>query len=299
MSRTSAFRVTSVPDAFVFLLLKEAKELRLKRRGQVADLVEKERPALAGGYAAGIVPDGPGEGPLHVSEELALQKLGGKRRAGDDAERLSRPGAPLMDGPWPGQSCPFRSLRGGGPWPLKRPRDGQGPRPSASGGWSSRDRSRGAPAQIFLQGRDSLLERPHFKYALDRQLDLGGRERFRDVVAGPAPHRLDGRIDGGVSRDDDDLQPGDRGQKRRNEIEPVLGPEPQVHEGKLEGPTGGLGKGVPGTADADDPMALRFEAYGQGPADVGLVVDDENVQRRADRVDLQAPCGINGFNIQE
>ena len=52
----------------VFAVLDEAQQLGLDRKRQVADLIQKEGAALAGGDPTGVIPQSPGEGPLHMPE---------------------------------------------------------------------------------------------------------------------------------------------------------------------------------------------------------------------------------------
>ena len=67
----------------------DAQQLRLQPHGHVADLVEEERAPVA---LPRSVPTrsalGAGEGAAHVAEELALEELGGDRRAVERHEEL-------------------------------------------------------------------------------------------------------------------------------------------------------------------------------------------------------------------
>ena len=62
-------------DPFILLLLEDSQQLGLQRQGQVADFIEEEGAALAGGDTAQMISQRAGEGPLDMAEELALQKL--------------------------------------------------------------------------------------------------------------------------------------------------------------------------------------------------------------------------------
>src|SRR4051812_23721578 len=57
-------------DSLEFALLEDAEELRLGRVGQLADLVEEDRPAGGALEAAGALAVGAGEGAALVAEEL-------------------------------------------------------------------------------------------------------------------------------------------------------------------------------------------------------------------------------------
>ena len=66
--------------------------------GKVADFVEEERSAFGLLDAAHAAEKGPGEGPLFVAEELALQKAFAERGTIDLHEGLLRPQAIVVDG---------------------------------------------------------------------------------------------------------------------------------------------------------------------------------------------------------
>src|SRR5262249_49832618 len=69
------------PEALEFLLLQDPQELRLELEGNLADLVEEERPPVGNFEPADLLPDRPGEGAPLVTEELALEETRGDRRA--------------------------------------------------------------------------------------------------------------------------------------------------------------------------------------------------------------------------
>ncbi len=75
MMRALARRGHVVADPLVGLLLQHPQQLHLKVEGQVAHLVEEERPAGGRLEAAGPVAGGAGEGAAHVAEQLALEQL--------------------------------------------------------------------------------------------------------------------------------------------------------------------------------------------------------------------------------
>src|SRR5258706_15996478 len=86
-----------VTDALVLPFLDEAQELGLKRQRQVADLIEKKCPAVAGGHPARIIANSVGECALLMPKQLALKQFRRQRRAGDDAEWPPRARAPAVD----------------------------------------------------------------------------------------------------------------------------------------------------------------------------------------------------------
>src|SRR5262249_46310078 len=66
-------------EALEFLLLEHPQELRLELEGNLADLVEEERPAVGHFEPADLLRDRPREGAALVTEELALEEPGGDR----------------------------------------------------------------------------------------------------------------------------------------------------------------------------------------------------------------------------
>jgi hypothetical protein len=66
-------------DAIEVLLFQRAQDLRLKRQGQIADLVEKQGAAMRELELPELAPGGAGERALLVSEELGLEQVLGNR----------------------------------------------------------------------------------------------------------------------------------------------------------------------------------------------------------------------------
>jgi len=79
--------------------LEEPQELRLHRQRHVTDLVEEQRAPLRELDPPRLVLERPRERAPHVPEELALQELGGQRRAVDRVEGPRRSAAVRVDGP--------------------------------------------------------------------------------------------------------------------------------------------------------------------------------------------------------
>ena len=70
------------------VFLQDAEQLRLRLERELADLVEEDRPPIGKLEPADSPGDGAGEGPLLVTEQLALHEPGGKCRAVELDERL-------------------------------------------------------------------------------------------------------------------------------------------------------------------------------------------------------------------
>ena len=85
-------------QALELLLLQGAKQLGLQLRGDVADLVEEQRPLVGQLEAADLLADGAREGALLVAEQLALQQAGGDGRAVELDEGPLPAGAQVVQG---------------------------------------------------------------------------------------------------------------------------------------------------------------------------------------------------------
>ena len=114
-TRTSTVSASFDADALEAPLLEHAQELRLDRERQLADLVEEERAAVRRLERARLRRDGAGERAALVAEQLALEEVLRDRRAVDDAKRLLRARARLVDERARRTSCRCRSRRGRAP----------------------------------------------------------------------------------------------------------------------------------------------------------------------------------------
>ena len=64
-----------IPDPAAFPFLEETEQLDLHRRRDLSDFVEKGRAAVGGLEDARMIPDGPGEGPPDMAEQLRFQQV--------------------------------------------------------------------------------------------------------------------------------------------------------------------------------------------------------------------------------
>ena len=90
--------VAAAADPHDLPLLKHAQQLHLEFRNQLADLVQEQGPAGGELQLADLAPDGSGEGPLLVAEQLALQDLVRDRAAIQGQEALLPAGAGVVQG---------------------------------------------------------------------------------------------------------------------------------------------------------------------------------------------------------
>ncbi len=98
MMRTSTSMVRVPPDALEGALLQDTQELDLKIGGQIPDLVEKQASSVGELEPALLDRGRPGEGPLLVAKELALQERLRKGGAVDLDERAVGARGVVVDG---------------------------------------------------------------------------------------------------------------------------------------------------------------------------------------------------------
>ena len=87
------------PQALEFAGLQDPEQFDLGRRGNFADLIEKDRAAVGLLETPRLLAQGPGEGALFVAKELAFQQGGGIGGAIDHHKRTGSAGAVGMNGP--------------------------------------------------------------------------------------------------------------------------------------------------------------------------------------------------------
>src|SRR5690606_7464329 len=186
-------------------LLEGAQQLDLDVRLHLRDLVEEERAAVGELEAAGLLVNGASEGALLVTEELVLEDLAGEGAAVDRDEGallagrllVDRAGDELLAGP----ALPHDQHAG-------------------TGGGDGLDDGvdlphlLGLPEHLAVAGEalEAPLELAVGRLDLvlvqgpgDERLEAVEVQRLGQVVVGAAAHRLDGRRDRALPRDDDDL----------------------------------------------------------------------------------------------
>ena len=263
-------------DALEPLLLEEAQQPCLEAGRELADLIEEERAALGGLDPAGLVADRAGEGAAGVAEQLAGQQLLGERGAVDGDER---PRAPRRE---PVEQPRQHPLAGAALAPQQhRHVVARGPAHHVQRGLHRRRRGRqlglghrvGEPP---LQLGEAALQLAPAAVALDRGLDLRGRERLGEVVLGAAPDRLDRGLEGCVGGDEDQLQARPLLEEPRDQVEPTLLAEAQVEEREVGGNSPELVERALAAAGLGDGAAECLEKRTQRGADVFLVIDDQD-----------------------
>jgi hypothetical protein len=259
-------------------LLEGAEQLDLEGGRHLADLVQEEGAAAGGHQEAVLVPDGAGEGSLHVAEELGLQQALGEGAAvdGDEGavgavgEAVDVAGQDLLAGA--ALAGDEDGGVGGG--------DGLGEADDLEEGAVLPDGpalARGVAAlDLLLEGHVLVLELAGLGGAAAEGDEVVVGEGFLEVVEGAAVDGLDGGLEGGLGGHEDDgdlgvpipdggqdVHAGDAGHAdvgdddvRRPSSQRLQGLFPLVRDRHLE------------------PLAAEEDL--QGVEDGGLVVDDQD-----------------------
>ena len=144
---------------------------------------------------------------------------------------------------------------------------------------------------MILQVGDAVAEPPDAGHPLEDAADLGGGERLGQVVERPPAHGLDGRVDRGVRRDDDDRESGLLQHHGFQQVEPRLIAEPEVDQDEIERPTLDPLQGVAARGRLLDPVAHRLQGQPEGAPDVRLVVHDQDLHGRTGEFVAAGPDG--------
>jgi hypothetical protein len=260
-------------------LLDDPQELGLGRRGQLRDLVEKQRSPVGQLEAAGPALLRTGVRPPLVPEQLVLDEPfrnrgdvdGHERPRGTRRESVERPGEELF---------PRSGLAGQDHGDVGR---GGPPDPFESLGERGRradDRRHAGQAGLGREEgvRDRAATRRHVP--LHEELQQVGVDRLAQEVRRARLHRGDGRLHGAEARQHDDRQPGIRRRSRREDRETVRPGELQVGENEAVAAAGlqppdGLVTG----RDGLHAVALPLEGLRQHRAERLPVLDEQDLGR--------------------
>jgi len=205
-------------DGRVFAFLKHAQEARLGLERHVADLVEEERAVIGLLEAPGVARIGAGEGPLLMTEELALDQLARDCRHVDGDERSGAALAVIV-------KRPRDELLAGAR--LARDRDGEVRAHEArEHAVDLLHRGRAADERQLLLGVRRqlalLVRRAAGERALDHADELAQVEGFGQILEGAALGRPHGGHEIVLRAHDDDAQIGADLLDARDEVEAVL-----------------------------------------------------------------------------
>jgi hypothetical protein len=133
--------------------------------------------------------------------------------------------------------------------------------------------------QLFLQPNNALFHGANGTDPFGDQKNLVGLERLGDVIEGAAANRFNRRVDGGVGRDDHDLEPWRGREEKGAQIHPALGSQPEVDECQVKRLQCRFRLSILGGADRRHAVAACLQAHRQRLANVRFIVDHQNVQR--------------------
>ena len=100
------------------------------------------------------------------------------------------------------------------------------------------------------------------------------------VVERPAAHGLDGRLDRGVGRDHDDVQPRGHAQQPRQQIQPLFLGQAKIEQGRIERSTAQQFQRLGAVAGLRGMMPKHFQRHPQRAAEAGVVVNYKDIHRR-------------------
>ncbi|MGB8958488.1 MAG: hypothetical protein WCC00_05705 [Candidatus Aminicenantales bacterium] len=252
-------------DLLDFTLLEDAQDLGLGPEAHVADLVEKDRAAVGLLELTRLLLRGPGEGPLLVAEELRFDELLRDGGAVDLDEGLAGPQAVGVD-------RPGDELLAGAALAVDE-----------HGGVGRGDLEDLLP-QVLDEGMvaDDLVvllglllevlalaaEARLLEGVADADKDALAMERLLQKIEGSELGRLDGRLDGPLPRDHDDLRHERPGPELGQNLETALPRHLDVQEDEV---------------DADRlPEHLQAVLAGRGLEELVAFVLEDHLQRLAD-----------------
>src|SRR5579862_4020248 len=247
------------PDPFEGALLQHSEELRLQGGRDVADLVQKEGPAVGELELAGPARDGAGEGALLVAEQLALEQRFGERG------RVHRDeGSRAVDGA--GDHFLARAALAQKQHGRVRLRGLLGR--LQGGGEADDDGFGGLGADRAPQGRA-------FQRASHRLFHERGLEGLLDEIVGAFLHGLDRLVDRAEGGDDDDRGLGAFLAQLLQHPKAVAFGKLEVQEDHVGVLVRDPGQGLPARSRAVDVELARGEAVHQRLAAVRIVVDHQ------------------------
>jgi hypothetical protein len=269
--------VSVAPD---LALLQGPQQLHLEGPGQLAHLVEEERPAVRRLEEPLLVPVRSRERATDEAEELRLEELLGDPPAvdGDEgharAQRLAmqHPGDQLLPRPAGagdehGGVVGRHLLRH-----LHRPPHGRRADDDLA--------EAGIRPDLPAQAPDLLAELlPLLGLAHDEQ-DIVGAEGLRNVVVGAFLHGLHGQIQATVRRHDQDQRPAAGFPVRLQELEAVELRHADVAENEIRLLLLGRGQPLLAVLGLDHVVPGVGQDEGEGLTESGVVVDDEDLHER-------------------
>ncbi len=269
-------QIRRAADALERLLLEEPEHLRLQSGCHLADLVQKDRPAVGRLEKAALLSVRAGERAALMTEELAFEQRFGQRGAGDVHERMTRPIARVVDDLG-------REVLAGAALAHEQHRGRRAHRYFLEQRAHARDRGAHADDPVeAVRLRLARAQGPHLaaqarrlERFLDQHRDFVDVERLVGVVIRAVLHRLDRVVHARVRRQHDDQRVGVVLLDLLQDRQPVGIRQPVVQQDEIDALVA-AGERLGGGLRFDNPIALVREAAGQRPANQLLVVHDED-----------------------
>ena len=261
-------------DALELAVLQDAQQLRLRRLVQISDFVEKDRAAVGQLELAAPERRRAGERPLLVAEELALDQLGRNRGAihlhertrGERAFAMDVGGQQLLAGP----GLSRQQHADVGPRHLGRLLHGLLERGRRS------DHPRRVPDQLAVALVLALQVRP-LERVLDDQQHAVARERLLEELERAHLRRLNRvghRAVTGDHHGSGSLIPLPH---RAQQVDAAAIGQPHVEQVDVGGRAAAFRRERRRRVEHADAIALALQDQTERPADVRLVVDDDDV----------------------
>ena len=128
------------------------------------------------------------------------------------------------------------------------------------GYWELNDTSGCNRSRSSFKCRYALLHAANGRHSFGDQLNLFRGKGLGNVIGRAPPHGFDRGVDGSISRDDNDLDPGASAENWGNQVESILRAQPQIHKRQVKDLSVGLCPGVLSIAYGGHAMAARLQA---------------------------------------
>ena len=253
--------------------LKDPDKPRLDVLRQGANLVEEDSAAMGALEQAAMSGDGAGKGSLDVAEECADHVPGRDGSCAQGDEGTIGPAASPVDGP--GQEL----LAGTG---LPGNQDVGPGRPDTVEELEDQLHAPASPDDLLVAGEtvpqpDVFGQQPALLHGPPDQVqNLLVLEGLGDVMVGPGPHGLDGRLDGGIGGNDDHRYVGDAPRELGQQIQTGTVREHDVQKDDIDFLV----------LEAEEPLGSRggvevgetvlLEQRAEHVMEDGLVIDDQD-----------------------
>jgi len=241
--------------------------------------VEKDRTAVGQLEEPALGPLGVGEGPLFITEELALEQIFRDGGAVDLDHGLFSARAGRMDGI-------SRQLLAGAALPFEQHRGARGFGDDLDqiedlldgGAFTIEARFRRAAALLFLEAGDLQLEAMGFERLGHHQLELVQLEGLEQIVVGARFQRLHRGTGVGQGGDHDHQQLRLQLTDARQHLQPAFAGQLDVEQNQVDQPLLEPRQRLLPARCGLDKIALSLHHIGDGFAEILIILDDENAR---------------------